>query len=192
MPISPRYYLFVISCPLWKMIIPGCSISLYFLDQSLTLFPPPSSLYIYIYIYIYMNPKNLALPFFLVYCQTSSRFCNVIIGKRDIFVVVDIERIKITIPFPVETVLPPLPPPSPHSEQWCLFAFFIGCTDQKKNIFWNYLKIKSPQQVNPRKVSWNRPNKPQDKNWISTPPINFNKETHYMYIKLLLKITHQF
>ena len=37
--------------------------------------------------------------------------------------------------------------------------FFSICAEQAQNIFWNLLKIKSPQQEKPGKLSWNAPSK---------------------------------
>ena len=35
--------------------------------------------------------------------------------------------------------------------------FFTGCAEQAQNLFWNLIKIKSPQQANPGKLSWKAP-----------------------------------
>ena len=63
------------------------------------LFPP--------YISLSMNPKNLALPCLLVYCQPSIRFCNVNIGEQDVFAVAAMEKMKtpnkIKTPRPLRT-----------------------------------------------------------------------------------------
>ena len=130
----------------------------------------PSVLLFTTSLYVYMDPKNLASLWFLVYCQPSRHVCNSNIGEWERFAIVATEKIKTPRHLPVEPLLPPQPPPSPRCEQWCIFVFFLGCTEQEQNTFLNYIKIKSPQQVNPGKISWNEPSNPQHKNWIFNPP----------------------
>ena len=165
-------YFFVRSCPWWTMKIPGCGLSLYWLEPSLPLLPPISSLSLS----IYKNPKNIALLCFLIFCKPSSRFCNVNIGERNIFAVVAMKKKK-TIPLPIEPLLPSLTLPFPVMNNGTYLRFYFSCTEREQNIFWNYLKIKSSQQVKPGKILWNEPSNPQNKkNWINLPhPINFDK-----------------
>ena len=102
------------------------------------LFPPSLS--------IYMNTKNLALPCFLLYCQHSSRFRNINTGERDIFSVIAMEKIKTLIPLPVDLIIPQLPHP-PLFWTVVLILIFVLAVLRKRNMFWNYLKIKYPHQV---------------------------------------------
>ena len=89
------------------------------------LFPPPISLY--------MNPKNLALPCFLVYFQPSSHFRNVNIRERDIFAVVAVVKIKTYRPLPVDPILPPIPSPTPILKSGAYLNLCLGCGDRVLN-----------------------------------------------------------
>ena len=66
-------------------------------------------------------------------------------------------KINIPIPLHVDTIFPLLsPPPVFNSNASFIFSLF-GCYERVQNKFWNLLKIKSPQQAKPGKISCTTP-----------------------------------